>query len=204
MLAFKTSGTQAQFISFYSNNTTRMGYFGKETSGNNNFVMVAERGDLKLSGNNIIMNNKRVQQVATPTNNTDAANKQYVDQAIANNSGLKIVTFTGITKNRVTLNVGETINLASQFGNYPNGYSDYVFSNIIYLGVTDNRNDYNDLSKHSNGPADLIIAADKYMLNNRGYSYFYARNVGETINNKYLMFQFTMIKGVEIIKWENQ
>lgn len=73
------------FIEFVRNNTN-LGYVGLGSGNNNNINVGARSGDLCLevsTGNNIVVNNAIIQGVANPVNNTDVANKQYVDNAIS-------------------------------------------------------------------------------------------------------------------------
>lgn len=74
------------FVEFVRNNTN-MGYIGLGSGNNNNINIGARSGNLCLevpSGNSVMVNNSTIQGVADPVNATDAANKQYVDNAIAN------------------------------------------------------------------------------------------------------------------------
>lgn len=74
------------FIEFVRNNTN-LGYVGLGSGNNNNINVGARSGDLCLevsTGNKIVVNNSVIQGVANPVNNTDVANKQYVDNAISN------------------------------------------------------------------------------------------------------------------------
>lgn len=76
------------FVEFVRNNTN-LGYFGLGSGNNNNINIGARSGNLCLevpSGNSVMVNNSTIQGVADPVNATDAANKQYVDNAVANNS----------------------------------------------------------------------------------------------------------------------
>lgn len=74
------------FVEFVRSDTN-LGYIGLGSGSNNNINIGARSGDLCLevqSGNNIVVNNATIQGVSNPVNATDAANKQYVDNAIAN------------------------------------------------------------------------------------------------------------------------
>ena len=95
-LALYRENTKANFISFY-NGSTRQGFLGKAATSDTQLTLKAETGDLVLNcsdtSHSINMSSKKVINVATPTNNTDAANKQYVDNTV----------YTGLTtiKNQV-------------------------------------------------------------------------------------------------------
>lgn len=79
-IEFKPGNANATFIAGRSgSNNQRIWYFGKGSSSSNDISFVAEQGKLLLSGTTIHCNNKRVELVATPTANNDAANKAYVD-----------------------------------------------------------------------------------------------------------------------------
>ena len=167
------------------------------------------RGSIRLSMDANLPN--PIIGLPKPTQDNAAANKAYVDEkfnsiTIPTTNSVEMVTFTAITSRRFTLRNGDTYNMASEFNlpnsNYPSGYGDYIYNNVVFVGVTDNPNRNSNKSEHTNsydGGGNIVISFDKYMLNNNSYLYFYIRNVGRTIENKYLMFQFTMIKGLKVI-----
>lgn len=84
MLSFGSGTNTPQKIGFYKSDlSTKIAEIGVDSnSGSGNLELNAINGNLSLNGQNIFMNNKRVQQVANPTSNTDAANKQYVDNKV--------------------------------------------------------------------------------------------------------------------------
>lgn len=78
-LAIHRDNTHANYVGFYNGNV-RLGYIGKNSSNDTNFTIGSDTGNIKfLAHNNIDCNNKLLFNVLSPTNNNDAANKQYVD-----------------------------------------------------------------------------------------------------------------------------
>lgn len=137
--------------------------------------------------------------------NQNIYTKSQVDAKINSNSGgVQMVTFTVRTGNRITLDSGRWMIIGGgslHWGNSngPSKYRNYVYTNAIFVGATDNANDYQDIYSHSNGNINqVIVIPNKYMLNNTQYFYIYIYNVGPRIENKYLMFQCYMVKGIEV------
>ena len=82
VMKFNSGTDNAAYLSGYKSNNQRVWYFGKGSTTSNNFIIGADRGDIKLEPNgNVDVNNKKIVNVAAPTNNNDVANKQYVDNA---------------------------------------------------------------------------------------------------------------------------
>ena len=77
------SGTNnSAYMAGYKQGNSRIWYFGKGSSTDDNFV-IGSTADIKLEArNNIQCNNKKLTNVADPAANTDAATKQYVDNRI--------------------------------------------------------------------------------------------------------------------------
>lgn len=137
--------------------------------------------------------------------NQNIYTKSQVDAKINSNSGgVQMVTFTVRTGNRITLDSGRWMIIGGgslHWGNSngPSKYRNYVYTNAIFVGATDNANDYQDIYSHSNGDINqVIVIPNKYMLNNTQYFYIYIYNVGPRIENKYLMLQCYMVKGIEV------
>lgn len=132
MIKFQTPANESNFISFFSGNT-RKALFGKESSTNNNFVMVAEAGNLKLSGTNIDVNNKKIINVADAENiNSD---NQAVNVRFAKNN------FVSLNQNQI-LTGEKTFN-----------------SNRIYFKFTGNEG-WMEFKKSNNSRLGLIGKAD--------------------------------------------
>ena len=74
------SGTNnSAYMAGYKSGNSRIWYFGKGSSTDDNFV-IGSTADIKLEARNVIhCNNKKLTNVADPAANTDAATKQYVD-----------------------------------------------------------------------------------------------------------------------------
>lgn len=137
--------------------------------------------------------------------NQNIYTKSQVDAKINSNSGgVQMVTFTVRTGNRITLDSGRWMIIGGgslHWGNSngPSKYRNYVYTNAIFVGATDNANDYQDIYSNSGGDINqVIVIPNKYMLNNTQYFYIYIYNVGPRIENKYLMFQCYMVKGIEV------
>ena len=82
VMKFNSGTDNSAYLSGYKSNNQRIWYFGKGSTVSNNFIIGADRGDIKLEPNgNVDVNNKKIVNVAAPTNNNDVANKQYVDNA---------------------------------------------------------------------------------------------------------------------------
>ena len=77
------SGTNnSAYMAGYKSGNSRIWYFGKGSSTDDNFV-IGSTADIKLEArNNIQCNSKKLTNVADPAANTDAATKQYVDNRI--------------------------------------------------------------------------------------------------------------------------
>ena len=77
------SGTNnSAYMAGYKSGNSRIWYFGKGSSTDDNLV-IGSTADIKLEArNNIQCNSKKLTNVADPAANTDAATKQYVDNRI--------------------------------------------------------------------------------------------------------------------------
>lgn len=73
-LAFKPGTNQPAYFEFYNGNT-RIGYFGKGSSGNNNMTLGAQSGKILLEASQGV-------EVPQPTQPNNPATKQYVDNQI--------------------------------------------------------------------------------------------------------------------------
>lgn len=83
-IILKKNHNSAQYIAFHKANT-RLAYIGPGSSSNDHFMIGVDGSAnmLKFEAANISLSNVRLQHVAPPTAASDAANKQYVDQATA-------------------------------------------------------------------------------------------------------------------------
>ena len=83
-LKFNSGTDTSAYISGYKSGNQRIWYFGKGSTTSNNFVIGADRADIKLEPNGKVdLSNKKIGWLADPTADQDAANKRYVDNAIA-------------------------------------------------------------------------------------------------------------------------
>ena len=82
VLKFNSGTNNSAYIAGYKSGNNRIWYFGKGSSTDENFV-IGSTADIKLEARNVIhCNSKKLTNVADPAANTDAANKQYVDNRI--------------------------------------------------------------------------------------------------------------------------
>ena len=82
VIKLNSGNNNATYIAGYKANNSRIWYFGKGSSSNDEFV-IGSTSNIKLEATNIIhCNNKKLTNVADPAANTDAATKQYVDNRI--------------------------------------------------------------------------------------------------------------------------
>ena len=109
VLKFNSGTNNSAYLAGFKSGNQRVWYFGKGSSTSDNFIIGADRGVIKLEpSTHVDVSSKRIINVATPTAINDAANKQYVDNAIQNitpGSGGSIDT-----SNFATLNTNQTIN----------------------------------------------------------------------------------------------
>ena len=82
VIKLNSGNNNSAYIAGYKSGNSRIWYFGKGSSTNDEFV-IGSTSNIKLEAANIIhCNNKKLTNVADPANNTDAATKQYVDNRI--------------------------------------------------------------------------------------------------------------------------
>lgn len=146
-------------------------------------------GGISTSGSNIDFNSKRLSSVATPTANTDAANKQYVDNAITNRNWVTIVNITSNISS-LTDNFTQIIDYTS-FSNFSMGsgntyevmFKCNVDSTDIYCsGITaSNSTSYDNIGFTNTmywGDSSGIIF--KFSLNNNRIKIWAKRNGSNT------------------------
>ncbi|MGF2525962.1 hypothetical protein ACQUW0_26935, partial [Ralstonia pseudosolanacearum] len=74
--------SHANYMGFYNGNA-RLGFIGKASQNDTTLTLKAETGDLVLNASgNVNASNKKITNLATPTNPNDAATKAYADSKI--------------------------------------------------------------------------------------------------------------------------
>ena len=82
VIKLNSGNNNSAYMAGYKSGNSRIWYFGKGSSTDDNFV-IGSTADIKLEARNVIhCNSKKLTNVADPANNTDAATKQYVDNRI--------------------------------------------------------------------------------------------------------------------------
>ena len=82
VIKLNSGNNNSAYMAGYKSGNSRIWYFGKGSSTDDNFV-IGSTADIKLEARNVIQcNNKKLTNVADPAANTDAATKQYVDNRI--------------------------------------------------------------------------------------------------------------------------
>ena len=82
VMKFNSGTDNSAYLSGYKSNNQRIWHFGKGSSTSNNFVIGADRGDIKLEpSGKVDLSNKKIGWLADPTADQDAANKRYVDNS---------------------------------------------------------------------------------------------------------------------------
>ena len=78
VIKIDSNSDTATYLSGYKSNNQRVWFFGKGSSTSNNFIIGADRGDIKLEPNGKVdLSNKKIGWLADPTADQDAANKRY-------------------------------------------------------------------------------------------------------------------------------
>ena len=82
VIKLNSGNNNSAYMAGYKSGNSRIWYFGKGSSTDDNFV-IGSTADIKLEARNVIhCNSKKLTNVADPAANQDAANKQYVDNRI--------------------------------------------------------------------------------------------------------------------------
>ena len=87
VMKFNSGTDTSAYLSGYKSNNQRVWYFGKGSSTSNNFVIGADKSDIKLEPKGKVdLSNKKIGWLADPTADQDAANKRYVDNKVNTNT----------------------------------------------------------------------------------------------------------------------
>lgn len=82
VIKFNSGNNNSAYMAGYKSGNTRIWYFGKGSSTDDNFI-IGSTAEIKLEAARAIhCNSKKLTNVADPAANTDAATKQYVDNRI--------------------------------------------------------------------------------------------------------------------------
>ena len=96
VMKFNSGTDNAAYLSGYKSNNQRVWYFGKGSSTSNNFVIGADRSDIKLEpSGKVDLSNKKIGWLADPTADQDAANKRYVDNNTLSKTATTAQTVAG-------------------------------------------------------------------------------------------------------------
>ena len=99
VIKLNSGNNNSAYMAGYKSGNSRIWYFGKGSSSNDEFV-IGSTSNIKLEATNIIhCNNKKLTNVADPAANTDAATKQYVDNRIKK----RVLTITNTQGNTYTI-----------------------------------------------------------------------------------------------------
>ena len=133
VLKFNSGTNNSAYLAGFKSNNQRVWYFGKGSSTSDNFIIGADRGVIKLEpSTHVDLSNKRIINVATPTAINDAANKQYVDTAIANAAPTDLVNrIQSLETNTVKLTGDQRIEGTKTFTN-----ASILLGELINIGQT--------------------------------------------------------------------
>ena len=99
VIKLNSGNNNSAYMAGYKSGNSRIWYFGKGSSTDDNFV-IGSTADIKLEARNVIQcNNKKLTNVAEPAMNTDAATKLYVDNKIRK----RVIDMTNRQNNTYTI-----------------------------------------------------------------------------------------------------
>ena len=150
---------------------------------------IACDSNLSFNANEVDFGNIKVTGIATPTANTDAANKAYVDNAVssAGGGGAKTIYYKQ----------GNLSGLTSLAVTFPEYNASNIYWCNIFISLYGNGTDtYNNLTMQTGGMLNRLLAPRLYftglMLNNENLNTEYVVGISVTLTNGNLRFNFSV------------
>lgn len=144
-LKFNSGTDNSAYISGYKSNNERIWYFGKGSSTSYNFVIGADKSDIKLEPKGKVdLSNKKIGWLADPTADQDAANKRYVD----NNTLSKTLTTPQTVAGSVSFT--QPLTVATPTANTHAANKQYVDDAIAGVGSSTNQINTNTTNIQNN------------------------------------------------------
>lgn len=154
----------ATYLSGYKSNNQRVWFFGKGSSSTNNFILGADRGDIKLEPNgNVDVSNKKITNVAAPTAEKDAVNKNYADNIIQPYHIFNSNPNTAY-QNVAKINVNNIFTNSEVNYDYPLTVSFDRYNGANYLGTFTFTIQHNTTNTNSQNP-NYMVATQMYYSN---------------------------------------
>ena len=158
-LKFNSGTDTSAYISGYKSNNERIWFFGKGSSTSNNFVIGADKSDIKLEPKGKVdLSNKKIGWLADPTADQDATNKRYVDNNALSKTATTAQTVAGSVSFTQPLTVATpTANTHAATKQYVDTATAGVGSNTnqINTNTTNIQNNTNSIQTNTNNITNL-------------------------------------------------